>query len=199
MDRYADDVASVLDTLHIERAVVVGLSMGGYIAFAMWRRHRERIRALVLADTRATADTPETIDRRRELIRVAETQGMTAVANAQITGLVGKTTRERRPDIYDAMHRMIAQAPPSGVVGALEALMDRPDSTATLATIDVPTLVVCGDEDALTPPKDAAKLADSIRGSRLEVLQGAGHLSNVERPAAFNTVLSEFLASLLYN
>lgn len=199
MDRYADDVASVLDTLRIERAVVAGLSMGGYIAFAMWRRHRERIRALVLADTRATADTEETAERRRELIRVAETQGMTAVANAQITGLVGKTTRERRPDIYDSMHRMIAQAPPRGVIGALQALMERPDSTETLSTIDVPTLVVCGDEDALTPPKDNAKLAEAIRGSRFEVLQGAGHLSNVERPAAFNTVLSEFLASLLYN
>jgi pimeloyl-ACP methyl ester carboxylesterase len=124
---------------------------------------------------------------------------MTAVANAQITGLVGKTTRERRPDIYDAMHRMIAQAPPNGVIGALHALMERPDSTETCATIDVPTLVVCGDEDVLTPPKDSEKLAKAIRGSRFEVLQGAGHLSNVERPAAFNTVLSEFLASLLYN
>jgi 3-oxoadipate enol-lactonase len=199
MDRYADDVVGVLDTLHITRAVVVGLSMGGYIAFAMWRRHRERIRAFVLADTRATADTAETMARRRELIELAQTQGMSAVANAQITGLVGKTTRERRPDIYDAMHRMIAQAHPSGVIGAVQALMGRPDSTETCATIDVPTLVVCGDEDVLTPPKEVATLAESIRGSRLEVLQGAGHLTNVERPAAFNTVLSEFLASLLYN
>ncbi|HEY4307180.1 MAG TPA: alpha/beta fold hydrolase [Gemmatimonadaceae bacterium] len=199
MDRYADDVAGVLDTLHITRAVVVGLSMGGYVSFAMWRRHRDRIRALVLADTRATADTAETVERRRELIDIAQTQGMTAVANAQITGLVGKTTRERRPDIYDAMHRMIAQAPGAGVIGALQALIERPDSTDTCATIDVPTLIICGDEDALTPPKIAAQLAETIRGSRLEVLQGAGHLSNVERPAAFNTVMSEFLASLLYN
>jgi pimeloyl-ACP methyl ester carboxylesterase len=199
MDRYADDVAGVLDTLQIARAVIVGLSMGGYVAFAMWRRHRDRIRALVLADTRATADTAEMIERRRELIEVAQAQGMTAVANAQITGLVGKTTRERRPDIYDAMHRMIAQAPPSGVIAALHALMRRPDSTDTCSTIDVPTLVICGDEDVLTPPKVASKLAESIRGSRLEILQGAGHLSNVERPAAFNTVVSEFLASLLYN
>lgn len=199
MDRYADDVASVLDTLQIARAVVVGLSMGGYVAFALWRRHRERIRALVLADTRATPDTSEAAERRRELIKVAETQGMAAVANAQITGLVGKTTRERRPDIYDSMHRMIAQAPTDGVVGALTALMNRPDSTATCATIDVPTLVICGDEDVLTPPKEGAKLSEAIRGSRFEILQGAGHLSNVERPAAFNTVVSEFLASLLYN
>lgn len=199
MDRYADDVASVLDTLQIARAVVVGLSMGGYVAFAMWRRHRERIRALVLSNTRATADTPEVIERRRQLIEIAETQGATGVANAQIAGLVGKTTRERRPDIYDAMHRMIAQAPIDGVIGAINALIERPDSTATCATIDVPTLVISSDEDVLTPAKEAKLLSAAIRGSRLEVLQGAGHLSNVERPAAFNTVVSEFLASLLYN
>lgn len=199
MDQYADDVAAVLDSLHIERAVITGLSMGGYVAFAFWRRHRARVRALVLADTRAAADTIEASERRRALIEIAESQGSTAVANAQIAGLVGKTTREKRPDIFDAMHRMMAQAPVEGVVGALEAMIERPDSTATCATIDVPTLVVVGDEDVLTPPKEARALADAIRGSRLEILQGAGHLSNVERPAAFNTVMSEFLAGLLYH
>jgi pimeloyl-ACP methyl ester carboxylesterase len=199
MDQYADDVAAVLDSLHIERAVITGLSMGGYVAFAFWRRHRARVRALVLADTRATADTIEASERRRALIEMAESQGSTAVANAQIAGLVGKTTREKRPDIFDAMHRMMAQAPAEGVIGALEAMIERPDSTATCATIDVPTLVVVGDEDVLTPPKEARALADAIRGSRLEILQGAGHLSNVERPAAFNTVMSEFLAGLLYH
>ncbi len=199
MDQYADDVAGVLDALHIERAVIVGCSMGGYVAFAFWRRHRHRVRGLVLADTRATADTPEATARRQELIELARTQGNTAVANAQIAGLVGKTTREKRPDIYDAMHRLIAQAPTDGVIGALEAMIERPDSTDTCATIDVPTLVVVGDEDVLTPPKEARAMCASIRGSRLEVLQGAGHLSNVERPAAFNTVMSEFLARLLYN
>jgi pimeloyl-ACP methyl ester carboxylesterase len=157
------------------------------------------VRALVFADTRAIADTPEIAERRRELIEVARTQGSTAVANAQIAGLVGKTTRDRRPDIYDAMHRMIAQQPVAGVIGGLEAMLTRPDSTVTAGTIDVPVLVVAGDEDVITPPKEARKLADSIRGARFEVLQAAGHLSNVERPASFNTVVSEFLASLMYN
>jgi pimeloyl-ACP methyl ester carboxylesterase len=199
MDRYADDVAAVLDTLLIPHAVIVGLSMGGYVAFAFWRRHRERVRAMVLSNTRATADVEEVIARRRQLIEIARTQGSTGVANAQIAGLVGKTTREKRPDIYDALHRMMAQAPTGGVVGAIHALIERPDSTATCATIDVPTLVISGDEDVITPPKEASRLSAAIRGSRLEILQGAGHLSNVERPAAFNTVVSEFLASLLYN
>jgi pimeloyl-ACP methyl ester carboxylesterase len=199
MDRYADDVAGVLDTLQIERAVVVGISMGGYVSFAMWRRHRDRIRALVLADTRAGADSVETAARRHELIEIAETQGSTAVANMQIVGLVGKTTRDKRPDIYDSIHRMMAQTAPEGIIGALEAMIERPDSTPTCATIDVPTLVVVGEEDVLTPPKEARALHRAIAGSRIEVLRQAGHLSNVERPAAFNTVVSEFLGSLLYS
>lgn len=199
MQRYADDVVGVLDALRIERAVIAGLSMGGYVAFELWRRHRDRVRALVLADTRAAADTVDGAERRRELIEVAEAEGSTAIANLQISGLVGKTTRDRRPDLYDAIHRMMAQSPVDGIVGGLEAMMGRPDSTETCATIDVPTLIVVGDEDVITPPKEARRLAELIRGSRLEILKGAGHLSNLERPAAFNTVMSEFLASLLYN
>ena len=199
VDRYADDVAAVLDALQIRRAVIVGLSMGGYVAFAMWRRHRERIRGLVLADTRAGADSIDNVGRRRELIDIAETQGATAVANRQIASLVGKTTRDKRPDIYDAVHRMIAEASVDGIVGALEAMIGRPDSTETCATIDVPTLVIVGDEDVPTPVDEARSLASIITGSRLEILSQAGHVSNIERPAAFNTVVSEFVASLLYH
>jgi len=199
VDRFADDVAGVLDTLQIERAVIVGLSIGGYTSFALWRRHRHRIRALVLADTRAGADTAEQAARRRALIEVAETQGSSAVANAMIASLVGSTTRDKRPDIYDSVHRMIAQAPAEGIVGSIEALLNRPDSTETCATIDVPTLIVVGDEDVATPPSEARALQRLIPHSRLEVLGQAGHLSNLERPAAFNTVVSEFLAGLLYN
>lgn len=197
--RYADDVVAVLDTLQIERAVIVGLSLGGYVSFALWRQHRDRVRAFVLADTRAGGDTVETVARRHELIELAETQGSAAVANAQIAALVGKTTRDKRPDIYDSAHRMMSQAPEAGVVGALEAMIARPDSTPTLSTIDVPTLIIVGDEDVATPPKEARQLHAAIRGSRLEVLQQAGHLSNMERPAAFNTVVTEFLGSLMYN
>lgn len=199
VDRYADDVAAVMDALQIERAVVVGLSLGGYVAFALWRRHRSRIRALVLSDTRASADSEEVLARRRALIETAKTQGPTAVANAQIAGLMGKSTRDKRPDIYDAMHRMMAQTGVDGIVGGLEAMIARPDSTPTLATIDMPTLVVVGEEDVITPPKEARKICEGIPGSRIEVLRGAGHLANVERPAAFNTVVSEFLGTLLYN
>jgi pimeloyl-ACP methyl ester carboxylesterase len=198
MDQYADDIAMLLRELGIERAVVAGLSMGGYVAFALWRRHRSLVRGLVLADTRAGADSDETRDKRRALADVARSRGAGAVADAQITGMIGKTTRAKRPALSDEVHRMLASAHVDGIVGALEAMMARVDSTDTLATIDVPTLVIVGDEDVLTPRSEAEIIHEAIRGSRLEVIEHAGHVSNMERPAAFNHVLSEFLASMEY-
>lgn len=199
MDRYADDVVAILDALKIERAVIGGLSLGGYIAFAMWRRHRHRIRALILADTRAEADTAEVRQRRAELAALAREKGAGAVAARQLPGLVGRTTRDKNPAVYDAIHAMMLAATVDGIVGALEAMASRPDSTALLDEIDVPTLVICGEEDAITPAKGMAVMADRIGPSRFEVIAGAGHLSNMERPAAFNHVVSEFLASLKYD
>lgn len=196
MEQYADDLAHLIDVLHIDKVVLVGCSMGGYVSFAFWRRHRDRVRALVLADTRSGADSEEAIARRRQLIDQARGEGSTAVANAQIASIVGKTTRDKQPDTYDAVHRMMAQAPAEGIIGALEAMMLRSDSTALLSTIDVPVLIVVGDEDVPTPPKEARAMHDAIAGSTLEVIAGAGHLSNLERPAAFNHVLTEFLVTL---
>ena len=196
VEQYADDLAGFMDVLHIERAVVAGLSMGGYVAFAMWRRHAHRVRGLVLANTKAGADTDEAKEKRRGVMKVAREQGSGAVADAMITGMLGKTTREKRPDIVNTVHRMLSSAPVEGVVGALQAMMDRPDSNPTLGTIDVPTLVVSGDEDAVIPVEEARAMHAGIRGSSLEVITGAGHLSNLERPAAFNHVVSEFLARL---
>ncbi len=196
MDQYADDVAALLDALHIERAVICGLSMGGYVALAFWRRHRARVRGLVLMDTRAGADSPETRIKRNDMIALAHERGSSAVADAMISGMVGKSTREKCPEVVDAVHRMLESAPVAGVAGGLAALREREDSTATLGTIDVPVLVVVGEEDVLTPPSEAAILHAGIRGSTLEVIAGAGHVSNVERPAAVNHILSEFLAKL---
>lgn len=199
MDRYADDIAGVLDALRIDRAVIVGISMGGYVAFNLFRRHHARVRALVLSDTRAAGDTPEGLERRRLLIETARTKGSTAVAALQLEGLIGKTTRHRHPDVVDSVHATMTIAPVQGVIGALEAMMARADSTALLPTIDVPTVIIVGEEDVVTPAKEARTMHAAIRGSRLEVIEKAGHLSNVERPAAFNTVVSEFLGGLLYH
>ena len=196
IDRYADDVAQLLDELGVRRAIVIGLSMGGYIAFALWRRHASRVRALVLADTRAGADSPETRERRHELMTLALHEGPAAVADRQLVGLLGKTTRERRPDIASAVRAIAASATVAGIIGALEAMLGRPDSTPTLATVTVPTLIVVGDQDVITPAKEARAMQAALPGSRLELLSSTGHLSSVERPAAFNAVLVEFLHSV---
>jgi pimeloyl-ACP methyl ester carboxylesterase len=153
---------------------------------------------MVLADTRAAADTDEGRERRRSLIDVAHREGSLGVANLQIPSLVGKTTREQQPDTYDAVHRMMAQTQPGAIVGALEAMMTRPDSTPLLSTVDVPTLIVVGDEDVVTPVKEARAMQNAIAGSHLQVIAHAGHLANMERPAAFNHVLTEFLGTLTY-
>lgn len=196
MDQYAADLVGLMDVLHIDRAVIAGLSMGGYVAFAIWRNHATRVRALVLCNTRAAADSEDARGKRRNLMNEARTEGSIVVADAMLTGMLGKTTRGKRPDIVNSVHRMMASAPTDGVVGALQAMMDRPDSTPTLATIDVPTLVITGDEDAIIPIEEVRSMQAAIRGSSLEVIGGAGHLTNLERPAAFNHVVSEFLATL---
>ena len=196
MDAYADDLAALLDHLGIRRVAVVGLSMGGYIAFALWRRHRARIAALVLADTRASADKPDARAKRRALIAMANEQGSEAVADAQLPGSLGKSAREHDPELVHAFRDLLAAAPLEGIVGALEAMMARPDSTATLATIDVPTLVVVGRDDVLIRPSDARAMHHRIAGSRFEIIDEAGHASSYERPAEFNRLLRDFLVPL---
>lgn len=196
MDQYADDVVSLLDALGIDRAVVAGCSMGGYIAFAIWRRHRTRVRGLVLANTRAAADTEEAKVRRAALASTARSHGSSAVADRQIGLLVGASTKAKNPALVESIHQVLERAPVEGIVGALKAMSERPDSVSLLASIDVPTLVIAGDEDVLIPISEARAIHADIEGSRFEVLTGAGHLSNVERPAAFNHVTSEFLAQL---
>lgn len=196
MDQYADDMVCLMDHLEIPRAVVAGISMGGYVAMALWRRHPDRVRALILSDTRAGADDEAGRSRRRAHITLANEVGPRSVAAQMMDGMVGRSTRERSPEVVIELQRLMDRAPIEGVVGALEAMIARPDSTPDLATIDVPTLVVAGAEDVLIPPREARALHAAIAGSQLEILEGAGHVPNVERPAAFNHVVGEFLSRL---
>jgi 3-oxoadipate enol-lactonase len=194
MDQYADDVAAFMDKLEINQAVVCGLSMGGYVALAMWRRHQQRIKALVLADTRATPDSEEAREKRRSMAQLARDRGSGAVAQAVLPTMVGERTRENSPHVVNAVYRILTSANVAGIVGALEAMRERPDSTPILSTIDVLTLIVVGEDDVLTPLADSEAMHRVIYGSRLQVIGRAGHVSNVERPAAFNHVLGEFLS-----
>ncbi len=196
MDQYADDAIALLDSLAVGPAIVVGLSMGGYVAFALWRRHRAKVRALVLADTRAGVDSDEGRDKRRRMIDVARSRGAATVAEMQVGSMVGETTRERRPVVVETIRSMMAAAPVEGIVGAQEAMLARADSTSTLETINVPTLILVGAEDVLTPPKEARAMHEKIRGSRLEVLDQSGHICNLEQPAAFNHVVGEFVEAV---
>ena len=199
VDQYADDIAALLDALGLAQVVVCGLSMGGYVAFSLLRRHRDRVRALVLADTRATADTDEAREGRRKQITLIEQEGMTALADRQLQPMIGRTTLERQPELAESVRRMMAAVPAEGAIGALRAMADRPDSTPLLASIGVPTLVVGGAEDGITPPNVLHDMAAQISGSRVEIVEQAGHLCPLERPAAFNHVMSEFLGALLYD
>lgn len=197
MDQYADDVIALLDSLGLrEKVIFVGISMGGYVTLALWRRHRDRVRALILADTRATADTEEAREKRQALARIAKDGGSGAVADLQLPGLIGKTTRQRNPTIAAEIRAMISSASVAGIVGASEAMMARPDSTSLLSTIDVPTLVIVGNEDVLTPPTEAEALCAAIPFGELQIIPKAGHSPCIERPAAFNQTVSEFLSKV---
>lgn len=196
MDGMGDGVLAALDAAGIERAVIGGLSMGGYVALNLLRRVPERFAGLVLADTRATADSEAQKEGRRKMIVKAREQGPAAVADEMLPKLLGETSQRERPDVAREIRGIIEANSREAIAGALEAMMGRPDSTPRLAEITVPTLVICGAEDTLTPPSDSEALHRGIPASRLVVLERAGHLSNIEAPDAFSDALGEFLASV---
>lgn len=197
MERIADDAAAILDHVGGSQAVVCGLSMGGYAALAFARRYPERLRGLVLADTRADADTPDARRGRAELGERIRREGTSAAADVMIPKLLGQTTKEQRPEIAAQLRRIIEATGPAGVCDALAGLAARADSRPTLRQIRVPTLVLCGEEDVLTPPAQAEALAGAIPGAHYELIPGAGHLSNLENPDAFNAALERFLRRLI--
>lgn len=196
MERSADDAVLLLDHLGLGRAMVVGCSMGGYVAFALARRHRDRLNGLVLADTRATPDTPEARAGRASLAEKTLAEGSAAVAAKFLPTLLGPTTQRERTPLVGRVEASILGNPPRGLANALLGLGARADSRPTLREIAVPTLVVCGAEDTVTPRSDSEALVAGIAGSRLAVLEGAGHLANLETPEAFNRSLTRFLGRI---
>lgn len=190
MEQMADDVAALLEYLGVERAAVAGLSMGGYIALAFWRRHRDKVAALVLADTRAGADSEEGRAGREVNARLAEEQGPGAIADKLIPGLVAPGASQA---VRDELRALITSNSPTGIAGALRGMAARPDFTPDLAGITVPSLVIVGAEDGLTPPAEADRLHQGITGSYVALVPEAGHLSNLEQPEVFSTTLRTFL------
>jgi pimeloyl-ACP methyl ester carboxylesterase len=190
---FAEDLAELLNLLEIEKATICGLSMGGYATFAFYRKYAERVNALILCDTRATADNDEGKRGRYEMAELARTQGTSAISEKMIPKLLGETTLKNRPNVLYRVRSMIEAAQPEGIAQALIGMEQRDNSTVLLPLISCPTLVDVGKEDNLTPPADAEKLAQSITASRLEVINDAGHLSNLEQPLSFNQAISKFL------
>lgn len=196
MEEFADDVAALLTHLGLAQVVLVGLSMGGYVAFAFARRHADRLRGLVLTDTRAQADTEEGRGGRFRVAQAAQAKGPGAVADLMLPKLLAPATLGSRPALVTQVRAMIESMSVSGIAGDLMAMADRPDSVSLLPSLACPTLVVVGEQDQATPVADARLMAERIPGARLELIPDAGHLPNLEQPALFNERLARFLASL---
>lgn len=192
---YAEELAALLDALGVGRVVLGGLSMGGYVAFAFLRRHADRVTGLILADTRAAADTTEVFDRRTDQQDQVATEGTTALVEVLLGGLLCDNTKAYRLELVEQVRRLMAN-PAAGYIAALEAMKHRPDATAELAAIGVPVLVLVGEHDALSPPAVARAMAGAIPDAQLAVLPNAGHLSNLEAPDEFNAAVAEFLERL---
>jgi 3-oxoadipate enol-lactonase len=197
VDDYGRDVGVVLDRLGIDCATIGGLSMGGYVTFAMLRQSPERFTGLILADTKSAADTPEGRAGRTRMIELVRASGPSAVADQMLPKLLSAATRRTRPEVEARVRQMIESTSTPAIVAALEALSNRPDSTPDLAGVRRPALIVVGAEDALTPVADAEAMDRGIARSTLVKLPDAGHLSNLESPDQFSKALGDFLASSL--
>ncbi len=196
LDQAADDVCGLLDHLSIKQAVFVGLSMGGYILFAFYRKYAERVKGMVLADTRAQADTEDGKRARFEMAQVAYKQGPSAIADIMIPKLLSPATIQTRPELVQRVRTMIEGNQVSGIAGDLMAMAERPDSLPLLQQITCPTQIIVGELDGPTPPSDARLMADRIHNARLAVIPGAGHLSNLEQPELFNEAIRSFGSNL---
>lgn len=195
MEQHADDLVALLDRLSIRQAIVAGLSMGGYVAFAFWRRHPGRVRALVLLDTRAEPDSPA-VRANRDVTAARVQQGGTAALADEMLPKLLAPANLAVPRIVRTAREIMASQPAAGIAGALAGLRDRADSRPTLPAITAPALVLVGEADAITPPADAAIMAAAIPAARLVTIPRAGHLSPLENPRAVNAALREFIRDL---
>ncbi|MBH0199932.1 MAG: alpha/beta fold hydrolase [Nitrospira sp.] len=192
LDQAADDVRALLDHLSIQQAVFVGLSMGGYILFAFYRKYVDCVKGLVLADTRAQADTPEGKDGRFQMAQVAYRKGPTAIADLMIPKLLSPASINSNPDLVRTVRAMIEGTQISGIAGDLMAMAERPDSIPFLKQIVCPTQIIVGELDQATPPADAELMAERIPGARLSIIPGAAHLANLEQPDRFTQIVRFF-------
>jgi 3-oxoadipate enol-lactonase len=190
MQEFAQSIVDGLDRKGISEIVLVGLSMGGYAAFRILERHRDTVRGLVLADSKASPDDSSARTKRLKMAARVESEGTGFLLEELIPNLLAPNVSHA---VKDAAKDLAAAAPPQAVYNALAALASRPDSRPSLEDIEIPTLVIVGEHDTVTPKGDAEVIVEAVHGAQLIVIPDAGHLSNLEQPAAFNTALLEFL------
>lgn len=198
MDTYAADVLQLLDALGHQRFVLGGLSMGGYVAFRIVAAAPTRVRALIIADARAAADSDEARQRRYAAITSIQNEGPDGFLRDFLGPLVGATTKAQRPQVAEAVRQITGTPQAQSLTAALAAIAERPDSRPLLPSIAVPTLVVVGEEDTVTPPAESQAMASAVPHARLATIPAAGHFSNLEVPEAFNRVVREFLEAVPY-
>jgi 3-oxoadipate enol-lactonase len=196
MNQMASDVHELMKVLAIDKAILVGLSMGGYIALAFYRNFPEAVLALVLADTRATADTAEAKANRLSSAEKALREGSAAIADETTPKLLGDTTLNSNAELVKFVHSIQASNSPIGIAAAQRGMAARVDSTDILSQINCPVLVIVGSEDKLTPPAEAEVIHKGIDNSKLLIIENSGHLSNMETPDEFNRALVGFFESL---
>jgi 3-oxoadipate enol-lactonase len=193
---YAEGVQRLLDRLELERVVLGGVSMGGYVAFGCMRLFPERISGLVLANTRPDPDSEQIRENRKKMAQRVADEGVEVLIELQMERLLAPDTLKRDEEVVEKVRAMILDSSPTGAVAALGAMRERPDSTPLLTEIGVPTLVIGGEEDEISSPEVMGAMAEKIAGSTHVTLPRAGHLSNLEAPEGFNTALGEFLGAL---
>lgn len=196
VDRIAQSYIELGDSLGLKRAIVVGISMGGYIALRIWARRPDLVAALVLSNTKAQADSAEIVARRRAQIASLRQHGLAEFVRTGAPKRLSPKTLERRPWVLDAITMMNLTVSADVNAATLEAMAVREDDTAVLGTIDVPTLITTGSDDAFIPAASAGLLKDGIRHSQLHVIQDTGHVSSLENPTEYNRVLDRFLEPL---
>ncbi|MDQ1586617.1 MAG: hypothetical protein QOH80_1982 [Actinomycetota bacterium] len=197
LDHMADDVAAVLDRMSLDKVVLGGLSMGGYVVMALLRRHPDRVRGLVLADTKAGADAPPAREKRIRIAGTLDEEGSPRVLVEEVLpGLCGDTTRRERPLVLGRVKALVEAAPPPAAAWAQRAMAARTDALDTLRGISVPALVIRGEEDELSSAEDVSAMVDALPDGRLVTVPGAGHLSAVEVPAAFSAAVRDLVTEL---
>ena len=197
IEQFADDLDAMLNVLGItEPIVLVGLSMGGYVAFEFWEKHRAWLRGIVLCDSRAAADTPEAAAGRLATADRVEREGTQVLVDSMLPRMLAPETHESRPDVVERLRRMILSGNAPGLAAAARGLAGRSDFTSWLPHIDCPTLLVVGKQDAISTPAEMSAVAAAIPGARLVEIDGAGHMAPLEKPAEVSAALLEFLAAI---